>query len=485
MMTEKYFKCTLLSDIVLNASLATEGNMTTLDYIPGSNFLGIVAGAIYGDESITNKYNLLHSDKICFSDAIISKANQIYYPMPFTYFKDKLNVDKNIYLHHLIDHKEGIKDAMGNKVQLKQERAGFMNANGVVIENINKTFALKSAQDRDTRSSKEGAMFGFESLKAGQAFIFSVKYTSDADIEIIEKYLTGNKRIGKSKSAEFGQVHIEIIENPKTIGTFTPENFTLVYAESNLCFIDETIGQSTFQPTAEQLGFAKEDKINWNLSSIRTYSYSPWNATRNTSNMQRHCIAKGSVFYVEKSVRASENNIVGEYTAEGLGRVIYNPAFLKGKGGGVLDFEIKPNKETKSAKKEIKPIKENIKSDLGKKLFKRYETKLEEKKIAQQVVNETNDGINDNLKKITASQWGGIRAIATNETDINKLYTKLFAIETGYLTHGVADEKHWGKNNGKNRNDFEKIFNDNKTLGSVFIAKLAGEFAKQSKKINK
>ena len=56
-MKEIFFKCTLVSDIVLNSKLATEGNMTTLDFIPGSNFLGIVAGKIYN--SLQNSH--MHS----------------------------------------------------------------------------------------------------------------------------------------------------------------------------------------------------------------------------------------------------------------------------------------------------------------------------------------------------------------------------------------------------------------------------------------
>jgi len=46
-MKEQYYTCKLLSDVVLNNKMATEGNMTTLDYIAGSNFLGVVANEIY------------------------------------------------------------------------------------------------------------------------------------------------------------------------------------------------------------------------------------------------------------------------------------------------------------------------------------------------------------------------------------------------------------------------------------------------------
>lgn len=480
-MKEKYFKCTLITDIVLNSSLATEGNMTSLDYIPGSNFLGIVAAEIYKDSKISDelKNDLLHSNNVSFGDATISENNKIHYSLPFMYFKDKLNKGGEVYLHYAIDQENGL-IVNGKKLQLKQERTGFLNADGKIIEKINKTFTLKSAQDRETRTSKEGAMFGFESIKAGQEFIFSIKYTSDTEIEIIEKRMTGKKRIGKSKSAEFGQVDIQPLTITETkIDTFQENDFTLVYAESNLCFFDKETGQSTYKPSAEQLGI-EGGTVDWNKSSIRTNSYSPWNFKRNTSNMQRNYILKGSVFYVQNGLKNADNKPIGEFSAEGMGRVIYNPIFLKAKGDGVLDFTILDKDQPKDIIK-ITPS-ENYNTVLGKVLYSKYNAQKLELDIAKRVVEELNKKENESLFEISPSQWGGIRAIATNETNYSKLHIKLFADKTGYLTHGVAEEKYWGKNNGKKIKIFKEIFSNKPELGSVFIAKLAGEFAKLSKK---
>lgn len=38
------FKCILQTDVVITSNAATEGFYKSLDYIPGSKFLGIVAG---------------------------------------------------------------------------------------------------------------------------------------------------------------------------------------------------------------------------------------------------------------------------------------------------------------------------------------------------------------------------------------------------------------------------------------------------------
>jgi len=87
-----------------------------------------------------------------------------------------------------------------------------------------------------------------------------------------------------------------------------------------------------------------------------------------------------------------------------------------------------------------------------------------------------------NLKKISASQWGGIRAYATKAKSIELLKQSLFDKDTGYLTHGIADEKYWGKNKGANRKAFEDVFSANEKHGTTFIAKFAAEMAKETRK---
>lgn len=124
-MKEIYFKVELLSDIVLNSSLATEGNMSTLDYIPGSNFLGIVAAKLYNGNTDEN-YEIFHSGKVRFGDATISKDGFVSYTMPGMYYTDKLKKDlsyDSIYLDYLIDRKNPPIDTAGKNVQLKQVRA--------------------------------------------------------------------------------------------------------------------------------------------------------------------------------------------------------------------------------------------------------------------------------------------------------------------------------------------------------------------------
>lgn len=490
-MAEIFFKCTLISDVVLNSKLATEGNMTTLNYIPGSNFLGIVAKELYKNIPEQEALQIFHSNEVSFGDAYLSKNNELFYPAPFDFMmiKGKESLGDNIvYLQHLLKEENMPIDEKGFKLQLKQKRTGLIASSGKTSKEPEKNFSLKSAQDANTRRSKEGAMFGFESLKAGQEFIFSIKANNEDLLNKIENALKGRKRIGKSKTAEFGQVEIEkMTVSPEKIATFENNKYSLVYAQSDLCFFDENYGQPTFQPTAGQLGLNGD--IDWSKSQIRTYNYSPWNGQRNTTDAQRNCIAAGSVFYINKS-NSGEEKIVGEFQAEGLGRIIVNPAFLQGnETNAQLTFKLVKEKDEGQ---QIQQQTTEPKTDLGKFLLSKRKEKIAALELSA-AVNDAVKNATEGLIKVSTSQWGVIRNYAIREQDINKLENQLFLVTTrdgkeeriGFLTYGVAYDKIWSKNRDQPLEEFKKVFGANKKYGSDFIAKYAAEISKRIQKENK
>ena len=499
---KKYFKCTLKTDIVINASLATEGNMKTLDYIPGSNFLGIIASA--GNYEKWEKeglaYDIFHSGAISFGDAHLSKDGNQSYAMPFSLFTNKLDTEvcgekANVWIHHsLLNNNIRPQDDKDNYIQLKQYRSGYFNKNRDFIPRVKKRFALKSARDRKSRKSLDAAMFGFESMKANQEFIFSIEYENekidDGIIDRIVADLIGKQRIGKSKSAQYGQVEIEKIEKIENVDPFKNhncrDNKLLIYAESNLAFFNK-YGQPTFQPSPKCFGLDGLGEFDWAKSQIRTYSYSPWNGHRDTTDPQRDCIQKGSVLVFQFNELSQAKNPdlsqVGAFQSEGLGRVIYNPEFLNSKTDGKWDFvlralEIKPDKtEMKTNEKEAE-----YKSDLAKFLLKKYKARESELAIGKEIYAFMN-GKNRNdrthksiLSDIPTSQWGGIRDKAFQTPNNLDLITALFG-DKGMLTTGVAADLYWNKKGGLPRETLKHSIQNN-SLGSIYVIKLAAEMAK-------
>ncbi len=498
-MTTYNFKCTLLSDLVLNSKLATEGNMTTLDYIPGSNFLGIAANKLYKPDAYEIAYRLFHSGEVKFGDGrVATSQGEPTYAVPFLFFQDKLNSkleNDPIYLHHLVTSENY---PLGNdkktKLQLQQSRSGYISASGTLVKEVDKRFSLKSAYDRENRTSRTGYMFGFEAIPSGTVFIFSVTSEDRALLDQIAKVLDGDQRLGKSKTAEYGQVKIEKIDHTEPLPTFSSTDYTLVYAESNLCFLGKA-GQPTFQPSAEDLGLTG-GVIDWSKSQIRTYSYAPWNGQRKTTSTQRHCIAKGSVFYVKGATTSNKEFFVGHYQAEGLGKVIYNPIFLESDGNKASSlFKIYLDEKAESNFKEGK-----LNTPLARLLEKQKNQKFIELLTSELVTEYVYDKVSDqfkNLKGVSPSQWGNIRSIASRSQEVSEMKSKLYEGKDAYLMHGVAYENCWGKNGESRLKSLKKIISEVEEKSNilspkngkdapkidlrVFVAKFASEMAKQNK----
>ncbi|GAB4255904.1 MAG: hypothetical protein Kow0027_22820 [Saprospiraceae bacterium] len=487
-MIERYFKVRLLSDVVLNASLATEGNMQTLDYIPGSNFLGIVAKHYgeFGDDA----YDVFHSGKVSFGDAHIAMDGEMSYRMPLSLFNNKGgSIDEGLIFVHSeplirqMDKNKNERLADFKDLYPKQIRSGYFNVNGCYTTYPRQRFALKSAQDAQKRRSKDEAMFGIESIQRGQEFIFSVRFEDDKHVEKVTALLTGINHIGKSKSAQYGMVDIQPIGTPAIFQSTenNAEGRLILYAESNLCFLNE-YGQPTFRPQLEDLGL-KGGEINWSLSQIRTYSYSPWNGERNTTSTQRDVILKGSVIVVDDANYDQLPGQVGEYISEGLGRVVWNPEFLAYDEYGRWTMKLKSWEM---------PEPKFIASDTA--LVKQLKGIKGGQDRRKKMVATINAFINEEARKyarITSSQWGEVRKRAQQAESWESLMSSLFEgiderereERKGFLIKGVGAVKMWDA--GKLNEKLKRHLEENQQFGKEYVVKLAAEMAKWKQRHDK
>jgi len=191
------FQLEFLSDVVLPATSNTEGNIESLDFIAGSNFLGMVAKEY---DEFSDTFAVFHSGAVRFGDATLVHDGQATYKMPLSFFHEKLD-DGTMYNHHLISDFTRFK-------QLKQRRNGFITQELQEVS-IDYNYAQKSAYDKEHRRSKEGSMYGYNAMPKGLIWQFSVKcdeHISQEDIERIKNNLVGKKRLGKSKSSQYGRV---------------------------------------------------------------------------------------------------------------------------------------------------------------------------------------------------------------------------------------------------------------------------------------
>ncbi len=494
-MKRLYFKCTLETDVIINQKASTVGNQETLDFIPGNNFLGIVAGKLYSQLSSADSLSLFHTKTVKFGDAHpaevikVDENNEIVkrsIKIPASFYKPKLDNKEGLYIYHEVyDHQ----DAAYNEFQPKQCRTGFYVVEDETLNElpVEKSYSIKSAYDRVKRRSAESQMFGYESLQPGSCWLFDVTLEDESYEKQIKKALEGKRRIGRSRTAQYGLVNIEevtgsVIDIPVCDAR---EDVALVYADSRLIFHNE-YGFPTFQPTADMLGFSG-GKINWTKTQIRTFQYAPWNFKRQARDTDRCGIEKGSVFYIEKEnstsfMQHSGKDIIGKYQNEGFGKIIINPDFLR----PVKDTNGKAAYALVRKTEEIIPLKYEKYEDP---LFIFLQSKQKEAKNKQQIYALVNDFVNtpENKQKFSeesfASQWGTIRKIAMQIQSQTDLKNKLLG-EKGYLKTGVAKDK-WSK--AGRLTSFEK-FMDTLTENSSFsekeivfgIINLAAEMAKIS-----
>ena len=400
-MRELRFEITFKSPIILQASSNTQGKMSSLDFIPGSAFLGMVASRY---NEFSDPFKIFHSGAVKFCDAAPNKDGKEFFKIPLSYFHEKLDGSK-IYNHHLLSREESEKFT-----QLKQMRSGYINDEKKKLS-LDRDFSQKSAYDKNKRRSMDSQMYGYEAFRAGMKWRFSVKFdanVSEDDISRAKETLERSTRLGKSKSAEYGAVEIKFIgENTDEIRSFTPpEGYTFIYAKSRLALVDEN-GNPSYD-VKYILPNLDDDKVKYEKTQIRISNFTPYNGARSTKDYERACINKGSVIAL-KNLSAEQiaalKNGVGAYLSEGFGEVLINPWFLNGGDAKNNPIEFQKEAETEHSTKEIP-----IQSDLAKFLKQKQTTKDQALEITERVADFIKSH-KDKFSKISKSQWGAIRSI--------------------------------------------------------------------------
>ena len=495
------YSCTLCKYDILNVKSATEGNNQTLDFIPGNNFLGIVAGELYSLLKPEESLIIFHSGKVRFGDAHPEIDGKRALRVPASMYYPKLKKPSDVcYIHHVYDREKDTEDS-GEPQQLKQCRAGFyiFEKDWVKEVEVKKSFAIKSAYNRELRRSKDEAMFGYESLDKGMTFLFEIAADEDVDTILMDKIheaICGEKRIGRSRTAQFGLVFIEPSSYIDKVNYPVTSDSVYIYADSRLIFLDNN-GLPTFQPTIKDFGL-DAGTINWKKSQIRTFQYAPWNFKRRASDADRCGIEKGSVIAIEQ-MQGALKPYVGSYQNEGFGKIIVNPDFLETdpqtNGESKFKFEKKTTPVFTNEAVEFENVQNNP-------LFLYLNSQIRKNRLNLEIYEMVNTFVKNHKEKFIsdskafASQWGTIRNIAMTHKSLGDLKWELFdktitrkvknneeqekQIPAAYLTHGVAKDK-WDERGRFKvfKEFFEKLTDENAQWALI---NLSAEMAKVCRK---
>ncbi len=482
-MIERHYICRLLSDIIISAKTATEGASVSLDYIPGSNFMGIAAGS-YDKFGSDTAYEIFHSGNIRFGDAHLAVDGKRSLKMPYSwhYPKGSERLDE-CYIHHAISpEKRQLFREKGP--QLKQVRTGFFIQDHDCFFKVSSPhqFSIKSAYDMHMRKSKDEQMFGYDSLNRGSQWIFTISGQDHGLLEKIHQVIIGDRHIGRSKTAQYGSV--EITEMPSfsaETGAFEKEkgNRLILYFESPAAFLDPR-GNWTVQPEVSDFGLSS-GQIDWTASQIRHRSFAPWNGKRRGRDQDRVFIDKGSVILIRDYDQNLDLNVwskqirqgIGLFRTEGFGAVIINPGFLN----------IKEDTTLKILEREIdrEPVSVKTQDRSDENTIQWLNSKKQDIDNHYRIINQVSSFLKKHrtrFRGITSSQWGALRERAQREPDFERLMNSLFTPETGFLRHGKS-EKSW-RNHWDILEDKMQELHRDLPMGSarLFLIKAATEIQK-------
>ena len=412
-MKKLVFKVEFISDIVLPATSNTEGNISQLDFIPGSNFLGIAANKY---KSYENSFDVFHSGKVRFGDATLLCDGKETYKMPLSIFKEKTDESKII---------NQLQTPLTSLKQAKQLRNGYITKDKTLTF-VEYNYSQKSAYDKKNRRSLDKSMFGYSAIKSGTIWQFILNYNakSDADLERVKANLIGTKRLGKSKSAQYGEVKISLEGSSEEVEDVRLKPEVILYAKSRLALVDEE-GNLTYNLTNLCSGL-EEKNINYEKTQLRTSFFTPYNRVRASKDYERIVINRGSVIVLKNISQEQLNSIksgVGAYLSEGFGEVLINPSFLT---------------DAVFALKEVKNEEKNINKrtlETNTALF--LQNRKENKKSKLDLANEVHKFIKENqtiYSQKMNSQWGTLRSLCISTKDI-------YVDVDEYISKGVAKEK--------------------------------------------
>ncbi len=452
---------TLQDDVIISASATTAGGHSTLDYIPGSLLLGAAAAGLYKSLDSDSAWQAFHSGRIRFHNGyIISEQGEPGLPSPLSlhYYKGQEPPQGQPLSANRIVRPS--LDKLDPKRQLKQLRETYLTVSGERV-NVATSISIKTAIDKNTGRASEAQLFGYQALCAGQRFLAYLEKDSDTPDALFAQILSalaGEVRIGRSRSAQFGRVHIDVLDNTGSALEYTnPTGQTelSLWCLSDLALFDPQTQQATLQPTPQHFGL-QGGHFDAGKSYLRGRSYSPFNGHRNAFDTRRDVICAGSVIHFSDLEPITDQQWQalqrpqGGFVEHGLGVVVANAAictltplkFASAAGDRI------PQKASDSSQGASSALLEWLK-DKTAATTEHHSAWLDDtsREIEQQYIMARSFNAIDSNQPIgpSPSQWGEVYQSARDlRHKPDELYRKLFGGDNAICRARAGSEYAWG-----------------------------------------
>ncbi len=320
-----------LAPIILSARSGDTNMVGTLQYIPGTSVLGMIAARFLNQKNITSEaasssnefHHFFLAGDICFGNAFAVFKDEkgkeyVHFPTPHSIQKEKRG--EQIYdLLLMNEEPEEQTKAIRCFCHLDDENIAFTE----VETGLN----FHHARDRETGISKDAIIFNYESIAEGQTFQGVIKGSAEALQNLAAVCgSTWTGYIGRSKNAQYGKISFEFIDkNPQPVSDKVTSD-----TEISLTLLSDTIlynenGFSTTDPCVlEKYLGVKISKFFIRQEDAETF-VSVWRMKKPSET----CFQAGSCFLLEVSDEADLTRLaelqktgVGERTHEGFGQCI-------------------------------------------------------------------------------------------------------------------------------------------------------------------
>jgi CRISPR/Cas system CSM-associated protein Csm3 (group 7 of RAMP superfamily) len=406
---------TLETDVAVTERAATVGGHRSLAFLPGSAILGAVAKGLYADDEAwtrANDWELFFSGHVRFGNATIDGAS----PVPLSWHRKKGEKDGSILDLASAERPPG---------QWEPMRGQWVDS-ARTLRVVKLRASMRTAIGASGRA-RDGYLYDIEAIERGQRFEGSITIdtgdrTRDAEIarRIRAVLSRGPLEVGKSSRQEFGRVSVSEREPSQHFGesVVSERTDTLRFlCVSDLLLID-AVGQSTFAPEARHFGLSDEWKYDAKRSFVRTRSWTPFRVRRSTTSelaktykqrpaTERHALVAGSVIVFKRdesapvdvaALRARLRAGVGLHTSEGLGVVELEPALLAKSEFSLSSLPIETVDDGAIAREPAELVR------WLERMARRRQAELRAWEIAEPKL------ALFARTKLTAAQWGGLRA---------------------------------------------------------------------------
>jgi CRISPR-associated protein Csx10 len=332
---------TTISPLIIHAK--TVGNqINTLDYIPGTQLLPIVAKTLA--PLMEDIGSAIGNSQLIVTNATIELDEQRSRPTPFALFQEKQAKDK---IHNRI----GSNVDLDNLPQLKGMRSGYLTEQGIfqtVSTSVNTHNTITDKYQRPTQD--EGGVYSYGSIPPDTKFraIIHIQDSSlnkSAVLNAFQKLQTTKIQIGRSKKDDYGAVQLssvqEITNTESDLKDIGNGEELKVWLLSDVLIRNDRLRPSTdpkdfIRVLAQELGVEIEEL---SISKKDTFSRSKrtdsWHSRWNRPRPSLIGLSAGSCFLLKVkspisavALRRVEHSGIGERRAEGYGQICFNSELL-------------------------------------------------------------------------------------------------------------------------------------------------------------